>query len=45
MGLFAFDCDLASVDGNLFAHLPLLETLDVDGGRLNRLDELKATWQ
>jgi len=38
VGLFASYCDLANVDPNLFEHIPLLETLDVDGGRLERLD-------
>jgi len=38
VGLFASYCDLASVDRQLFQHIPLLETLDVDGGRLDRLD-------
>jgi len=38
VGLFAAYCDLAAVDGQLFQHVPLLETLDVSGGRLDRLD-------
>jgi len=38
VGLFAAYCDLASVDPKLFQHIRLLETLDVDGGRLERLD-------
>ena len=42
VGLFASYCDLANVDPNLFQHIPLLETLDVDGGRLERLEGIKA---
>jgi len=42
VGLFASYCDLANVDPNLFQHIPLLETLDVDGGRLERLDGITA---
>ena len=42
IGLFASYCDLANVDPNLFQYIPLLETLDVDGGRLERLDGIGA---
>jgi len=42
VGLFASYCDLAYVDPDLFRHVPLLETLDVDGGRLERLDGLNG---
>ena len=42
VGLFASYCDLANVEPDLFQHIPSLETLDVDGGRLERLDGIKA---
>lgn len=38
VGLFASYCDLANVDPELFQRVPSLETLDVDGGRLEHLD-------
>jgi len=42
VGLFASYCDLANIDSHLFQHIPLLETLDVDGGRLERIEGLGA---
>ena len=42
VGLFASYCDLANVDPDLFERIPLLETLDVDGGRLERLDGIAS---
>jgi Leucine-rich repeat (LRR) protein len=40
VGLFASYCDLRTVDSDLFRRLSNLETLDVDGGRLDRLEGL-----
>jgi len=38
VGLFASYCDLRAIDPELFHRLPELETIDIDGGRLDKID-------